>query len=133
MPARASPAMRPFGNVEDRRLLLVEPENFLAAVAREIPHSGAMVLCHYQQLTHPLLQRIAPDCIVAPLFSAAFDIFELLGVLIEANYRAILVIIAPPLPNGSMVLRELRCAASQMTVQLVEYEDDELHWTGGRL
>ena len=116
--------------IEPRRLLVVEPGSFLADLARDIPHSGAMVLCHYARLSRALISRVTPDCVVAPLLSPAFDIFDLIRLLEETNYASDLLAVTPPLPNGRMVLRELRSGSRQMRLRLLEHDAGVFHWAG---
>lgn len=131
MPPRSKLFVRPTLTeigFETHRLLLVEPGGFLTALARDIPHSGAMVLCQYVRLSHALIGRIRPDCVAAPLFSPVFDIVELTQILKESGYQGALMVISPPLPDGPMVLRELQDLAPRMAVRLIEHEAGVLRW-----
>lgn len=115
------------------RLLIVEPGSFLTALAREIPHDGAMVLCQYHRLSCAMIGRVMPDCVVAPLFSPAFDIFELIALLQASEFQGKLMAVSPPLPNCRMVLRELQSAARRMTVRIIEHDGVTLRWTPPQL
>lgn len=131
MPPKAKLLVRPTwteSGFETRRLLLVEPGSFLTALARDIPHSGAMVLCHYARLSRAMVSQVMPDCVAAPLFSPLFDIFELAEILKDAGYTGALMAVSPPLPNSRMVLRELQEAMPQMVVRLIEHDGRALRW-----
>lgn len=116
------------GGLDTRRLLMIEPGAFLSILAREIPHSGAMVLCHFARLDQALVRRVMPDCVVAPLFCPAFDIMELVDLLTGSQYGGVLLIVAPPLPDPPMVIRELRAAGRGMTLQLMIFDGRRLSW-----
>ncbi|MDX5351095.1 MAG: hypothetical protein LPJ95_10405 [Paracoccaceae bacterium] len=62
------------------------------------------------------------ELVVAPLFCDNFDALEIIEILGAANFRGLLRIAAPKLPNRQIVLRELRSHAVRqgITLELVE-------------
>lgn len=64
----------------------------------------------------------ALELVVAPLFRTDFDALELIETLGTLDFRGTLRIVAPVLPNRSIVLRELRSHAARkgISVDLTE-------------
>ena len=62
------------------------------------------------------------ELVVAPLFCKAFDALEIIERLGAQDYRKILRVVAPKLPNRQVVLRELRSHAARqgITIELIE-------------
>jgi hypothetical protein len=62
------------------------------------------------------------ELVVAPLFCASFDALEIIDRLGAQDYRKMLRVVAPKLPNRQVVLRELRSHAARqgITIELVE-------------
>lgn len=62
------------------------------------------------------------ELVVAPLFRTDFDALELIEALGKMDFRGTLRIVAPRLPNRSIVLRELRSHAVRkgISVELTE-------------
>ncbi|NHB77243.1 hypothetical protein [Rhodobacter calidifons] len=64
----------------------------------------------------------ALELVVAPLFCNRFDALEIIERLGAQDYRKVLRVVAPRLPNRQVVLRELRSHAARqgMTIELIE-------------
>lgn len=62
------------------------------------------------------------ELVVAPLFAKDFDALDLIDLIGGWGYRGNLRIVAPSLPNRSVVLRELRTHAVRkgITVEMVD-------------
>lgn len=62
------------------------------------------------------------ELVVAPLFGQGFDAVELIDLIGAKGYRGNVRIVAPALPNRSIVLRELRTHAVRqgITVEMIE-------------
>ena len=62
------------------------------------------------------------ELVVAPLFCKGFDALEIIERLGAQNFRKVLRVVAPKLPNRQVVLRELRSHAARqgITIELVE-------------
>ena len=62
------------------------------------------------------------ELVVAPLFSSDFDALELIDFIGSKGYRGNVRIVAPALPNRSIVLRELRTHAVRkgITIEMVD-------------
>lgn len=62
------------------------------------------------------------ELVVAPLFSSDFDALELIDFIGSKGYRGSVRIVAPALPNRSIVLRELRTHAVRkgITIEMVD-------------
>jgi hypothetical protein len=65
---------------------------------------------------------IALELVVTPLFCKTFDALEIIEMLGAQDYRKVLRVVAPKLPNRQVVLRELRSHAARqgITIELVE-------------
>ena len=62
------------------------------------------------------------ELVVTPLFCKTFDALEIIEKLGAQDYRKLLRVVAPKLPNRQVVLRELRSHAARqgITIALVE-------------
>jgi len=62
------------------------------------------------------------ELVVTPLFCMGFDALEIIERLGAQDYRKVLRVVAPKLPNRQVVLRELRSHAARqgITIELVE-------------
>lgn len=62
------------------------------------------------------------ELVVAPLFAKDFDAVDLIDLIGDKGFRGNVRIVAPSLPNRSIVLRELRAHAVRrgITVEMVE-------------
>ena len=64
----------------------------------------------------------ALELVVTPLFCKTFDALEIIEKLGAQDYRKVLRVVAPKLPNRQVVLRELRSHAARqgITIELIE-------------
>lgn len=113
------------------RCLLVEPGPYLGAFSREMPGAMALVLCQFERVNRSLIARVMPDRVVAPLFSARFDIVDLAAILSDAGFGGGLIVVAPPLPDLRLVRRELASVTRGMDLVFAEYRDGAIHWREG--
>lgn len=62
------------------------------------------------------------ELVVTPLFCKTFDALEIIERLGAQDYRKVLRVVAPKLPNRQIVLRELRSHAARqgITIELIE-------------
>lgn len=102
------------------RLLLVEPGPALGPLLRQVPGGVAMIYCRFQTLSSDLIRRVAPDCILSPLYCPRFDIVDLVQELNACRYTGALVAVSPPLPDASIVLDELKDLTQRMQMNLLE-------------
>lgn len=88
-------------------------EDYLSGAVRAIEPS-ALPACRH------LLQTL--ELVVAPLFGQDYDALEIMEQLAAQGYRGTLRVIAPPLPNRQIVLRELRSHAARqgILIEMVE-------------
>ena len=66
------------------------------------------------------------ELVVTPLFCKTFDALEIIEKLGAQDYRKMLRVVAPKLPNRQIVLRELRSHAARqgITIELIEEGKD---------
>ncbi|MBN2630576.1 MAG: hypothetical protein JXR75_08560 [Rhodobacteraceae bacterium] len=61
------------------------------------------------------------DAVVACLLlGGKMDALDVIAALVAANYRGPLMVVAPPLPDGRMVVRELEAAGPGLKIILVQ-------------
>lgn len=62
------------------------------------------------------------ELVVSPLFCKTFDALEIIERLGAQDFRKVLRVVAPKLPNRQVVLRELRSHAARqgITIELIE-------------
>lgn len=101
------------------RLLLIEPGPMLPPLLSHVPQHVAVIITRYAMLDAAMIARVAPDCIAAPLMGDGFDIMELAQFLSGLGYANRLCILAPPLPNPGLILREVSAVAAALHPTLV--------------
>ncbi|MER5170215.1 hypothetical protein [Thioclava sp. GXIMD2076] len=91
----------------DRRILVIEP-------SMELPHAlrgvtgAAVTIARLATIDHALIERTAPDLVLSPLLSEAFDILDLAHVLLKHGYTGPLRAYCLPLPNADLIKQEVR-------------------------
>lgn len=117
-PMRHGPANRASASAgEDRpTLVLIVPE----ATAVSAPVPGAPVIAPPAAVDAAFLARHAPQVIVAPLFTAGFDLLDFAAGLVRLGYAGSLRALSPPLPNPGLVRRELRAAAPGLDIDFYD-------------
>lgn len=90
-----------------RRILVVDPAQSLPQALRGV-QGASITLTRLSQINAQLIARVAPDVVLAPLFSPDHDILDLARVLDGAGYRGPLRAWSPPLPDSALVCAEVR-------------------------
>lgn len=91
----------------------------LAALAGQPEQAARLVHVGSLGLTADLLARLLPDAVIVPLFGPWSDALDLAERLQALGYRGALLVLAPPLPDRALVLRELTGAAPGLQVRLL--------------
>ena len=73
----------------------------------------------FSQLCAAELERIAPDQVVFPLFSATLDAIVVLARLNELGYHGRCLVLTPRLPKPHLIEAELRSYQGAMQIQLL--------------
>ena len=81
-----------------------------ARALRQIEHSDLGTVCAEMQ---------GPAIVACPLISGDTDALSVIGTLQGAGFQGTLLVVAPPLPDPRMVERELRDAASGLSLRLL--------------
>ena len=85
-----------------------------------VDSGGAQVLARpFNALNAELLDELCPIMVLTPLFGRGFDAELVAQILAELNYAGHLRVLCPPLPDPSMIAREIRAKAPGLTVDLV--------------
>ncbi|WP_339107236.1 hypothetical protein [Thioclava sp. GXIMD4216] len=98
---------RKSAELADRRILVIEP-------TMELPHAlrgvtgAAITIARLTTIDAALIERTAPDLVLSPLLSEAFDILDLARVMIRYGYNGPLRAYSLPLPNADLIRREVR-------------------------
>jgi hypothetical protein len=102
------------------------PETLLLVDLPDLPRAdarlaGAATLhhCSYAAIDAMLIAHLKPDRVICPLLARGFDASLLAQRLVMAGFRGWLTVIAPRLPDGAMVQRELSSIAPGLSVELV--------------
>lgn len=85
---------------------------------------NSVTLSQFSNLDLALLARAAPDVVLAPLFSAEFDVADLAAHLVRLGYRGALRAFTRPLPAPGLVLAELRAQWPQLEIDLIILPND---------
>jgi len=101
LPRSLRPSVRP---APRRHWLVVAPARALGAGARD----DLTVHVQWPRLTADLIARLAPDAVVAPLMTPAWDVCDLAAHLLALGYRGRVLIDCAPLPRPGMVLAEVQ-------------------------
>lgn len=86
-----------------RRILVVDPPQTL----REVKGANITIV-RLTTISRELIARLAPDVVLAPLFSPGHDILDLARVLDAAGYRGQLRAWCSPIPNIALVRAEVK-------------------------
>lgn len=92
---------------EGRRILVVNPQQALPRALAGI-EGVSVTIVGFDDLDAELLQHLAPDIVLAPLFAPDHDILDLARHLDHLGYQGALRAYAPPLPNSALVRTEVR-------------------------
>lgn len=101
-----------------RRVLII-------GATRSLPHpvqqmvGASVTMSQFSRLDASLLARAEPDVVLAPLFSADFDITDLAAHLVRLGYRGALRAFTQPLPAPRVVISELRSDWPQLDFDLI--------------
>jgi hypothetical protein len=97
-------------------ILAIEPVDWEKA---GLPDTTRIVHIPFRALTKPLLSETQPVMVLGPLLSPQLDAMQIAERLGELGYRGRLALLGPPLPNPSLVAREIRAASGSKDI-LVE-------------
>ena len=75
---------------------------------RALPLDSHVVFADYRQLTDSFLDETMPDIVLAPLICPSFDCIDVAQLLHELGFSGRLRIVAPRLPDPTIVMRELQ-------------------------
>lgn len=92
------------------------------AAATPLPAElAAAVRVHavWSAVSAALLARVLPDAVIAPLCGEDFDVIDLAERLSAWGYGGCLLVVAPPLPDPELVLREIASACPGIAVRIV--------------
>lgn len=78
------------------------------------------VLSHFGALDAALLERVDPDCVIAPMVSSGFDIHDLAERLCKLNYRKLLIAVCPKLPDPQLLRAEVHALCPGLPFDLHE-------------
>ncbi|WP_415182706.1 hypothetical protein [Phaeovulum sp.] len=102
-----------------RRILLIESTHELPAALRGI--AGALLsVSTFRLMTLETLYRTQPDVILAPLLSDGFDIIDVGTRLLEFGCDVPLRAFCGPVPNRTLVRREVLQACDGLDFDLLE-------------
>ncbi|SOC11990.1 hypothetical protein [Rhodobacter maris] len=90
-----------------RRILVVDPSQALPRALRGVT-GASITIARINMLDAELLARVAPDVVLAPLFSPDHDILDLARRLDRIGYQGPLRAYSAPLPNTAIVCAEVR-------------------------
>lgn len=88
-------------------------------VASALAKGGCIHQLGLADVTHAQVQLLSGAVFACPLMGDTTDAVVVLEALEAAGFGGTLLVIAPPLPNPTMVERELRTAAQKVTLRLV--------------
>ena len=98
-----------------RRWLVVEP---MPAPALPFAPQDRVVHAHFDHLGPPLMARVLPDIVLAPLIAPRWDILDLAARLSDVGYTGLLVARSRPLPSTALVLHEIRGLFPELAVMI---------------
>ncbi len=75
-----------------------------------------VIATSFRMLSAQMLDRLCPDCIVAPLFGRDYDAHDLAEMLGAWGYRGRLVVQAPVVPRPSVIVSDLHRASRGLDV-----------------
>lgn len=90
-----------------RRILVVNPSQSLPQALRGV-QGVSITIARLSMIDAQLLARVAPDVVLAPLFSPDHDILDLARLLDRAGYTGPLRAWSAPLPDSALVRAEVR-------------------------
>ncbi len=115
-PTQSPPATR----TVSRLLAVGLPEQALTQALRSDAGlaAGSLAATGFDHLDAPLLDRMRPDLVLAPLLGDGFDILDVAQALTGLRYAGKLMAISPRLPNPRGVLAELRGHCKGFAVEI---------------
>ena len=102
----------------DGPILLVEASHAMRLIA-PLSRSQSIVLTRFELFGRELVERVRPDAVVAPLIGARFDIVDLAEGLQDARFRGRLIALSGPLPDRTMVKREVHAACPGIAFEMI--------------
>ncbi len=102
-----------------RRWLILEP---LRPAQPWNPICVGDVIVHgrFAQLECGVLDRVAPDAVLAPLMAPEWDVLDLAAVLTRSRFKGLLMVVAPPLPSAALVEAEVRALFPTLRFALID-------------
>lgn len=97
-------------------------------VAIDVPPTLALTLAEnrpvhllgLQDICSAGLDRLNDAVVACMLFGGATDALEVIAALLAAGYKGPVLVVAPRLPDGALVLHELKRAAGDLHITLVQ-------------
>jgi len=89
-------------------ILIVGEMEYWAASGRQMPRVASLEFCEFSAIDDKLLRDVAPDVVLSPLLSHGFDALDLAMLLEAYRYQGRYRVLAPPLPNPSLIIDEVR-------------------------
>jgi hypothetical protein len=99
-------------------VLALDLRNAPALVAAEAP-GWSVVLARFAILDAALVDRVAPDLVMFPLFGAGYDALQVVERLGQIGYRGRLCCVTDPLPAPEVVRQELEQANGGRQLALI--------------
>ena len=84
-----------------------------------ISQDARIFTLQFDKLSKAKLDRIAPDLVVFPLFTASLDATMILTELNALGYRGRCLVLTPRLPNPRLIEAELRSCSGAMQIELL--------------
>jgi hypothetical protein len=116
-PQRSADPARPV-RITVRRVLVVGPVRAGTHVSQI--NQDLVIHTQYRHLTRPLLDRVRPDAVLAPLMTPEWDVLDLASTLSDLGYSGPLVLQSQPLPRADLVLGELQGLFPDLSMAFVE-------------
>jgi len=81
--------------------------------------TGAVVQMQFTDLDHAMLDRLSPTRVILPLLGRCHDAVQVIERLQTLGYKGELTVVAPTLPDPSLVERELRGLGPGLRLRLL--------------
>lgn len=119
-----------YGSLPKGKTMLMQPINPAEPV--KVPQSSDVETMSFTELYSQKLDLSAVDLVIAPLIGLGFDSVELIENLSRAGFRGRLRVTARWLPDGDIVLAELRALADPVGISVSLHVGPRAVWTPTR-
>ncbi|SIS73629.1 response regulator [Phaeovulum vinaykumarii] len=117
-PPGSKPVSDPTSGPQQRRILVVEPNQSLPAALRGV--SGvAVTISRWHALDAELLAQVNPDVVMCPLFMPGHDVIDLARRLHDMGYRGALRAFCSSVPDPDLIRREVAHACPEVSFELI--------------